>query len=223
MWQLASHEEAVRAVRAPAADWLGRQVSQHHNWLVEKTPASSHAARAIVEVFPRARFIHVVRDPRDVIASRLHPPASRHAAARWRRRLAIGTWSARWVRTLKVMSEAAGFAPVAQIHYESLVSRPRETCRELFDFCEIPCDEAELSDITHRNRLEAHTRRGPGLFRGQGRVGGWRSKLSRGDEAIVRAMAGPEMAAHGYIAQPGLPYAARRAARPVIRLVRERS
>jgi hypothetical protein len=191
---------------------MARRVQAHHNWLVEKTPSQSHSASAIFELFPDARFVHVVRDPRDVIVSRLtrrrHNPDDRGTDVQ--PRPTVTKWAKTWVETMRIMDTLARRAPVHEIRYEDLASDPLTICRDLFAFCGIPCEQKEIEDIVADNRLSAHAIRGPGYFRGTGRVGGWRSELPRSHDILIRSVAGREMEARGYLTKAGLSYSARR-------------
>lgn len=55
----------IEALLLPAADGANKK------WLSEKSPQNVFAFAALVEMFPAAHFLHVVRDPRAVVASLL--------------------------------------------------------------------------------------------------------------------------------------------------------
>ena len=98
------------------------------------------------DLFPHARFVHLVRDGRDVCSSVLH----------WERKHAsfakFSTWeedpistTALWwehrVRTGREAGAQLGPELYHELRYEALVGEPEETCRALCDFLALPDDE----------------------------------------------------------------------------------
>ena len=119
----------VEALMLPAADRAGRRL------LSEKSPQNVLAFSALLELFPGARFVHVVRDPRAVVASLLQVGVR---AKEKGVKSAAYTYacSAATAYTRKCLE--AGFAATrgapGRIHtmvYEQLVQDPDKTSRAL--------------------------------------------------------------------------------------------
>src|SRR5690606_25896813 len=89
----------------------------------EKTPAHDEHMSTLLEWYPDARIVYVIRDPRAVVASVMRTPwGARHSvlahARRWRR--SIG-----WVRALTADGR------VSTVCYEELVRNPEEELRKV--------------------------------------------------------------------------------------------
>lgn len=119
----------VEAMLLPAADRTGKR------FLSEKSPQNVLAFSALIELFPSAHFVHVVRDPRAVVASLLQVGA---------RAKEKGVKSAAYTYTCFAAIDytrkclEAGFAATRlapdRIHtvvYEQLVQDPDKTSRAL--------------------------------------------------------------------------------------------
>jgi hypothetical protein len=103
----------------------------------EKSPANTYHLDAINDVFPRARYIHIVRNGFDVVASLLNMgryDLLEDAALRW----LTATEAAR--RFGAEHPEA-----VIEIRYEELVTRTRDTALQLCDFLGIRFTEEMLT------------------------------------------------------------------------------
>ena len=112
----------------------------------EKTPRhASHVGR-IVELFPEARFIHIHRDPRDVVLSmkdRAWSNSLYHSARRCQR--VYGAMS-RWASEL-------GPERVLDVRYEDLVREPEAELRRVCAFLGEVFDEAMLEHDRQADEL----------------------------------------------------------------------
>ena len=119
-------------------------------YLSEKTPSNVFAARTLLELFPDARFLHVLRDARDVVASHRDVAARLRARGRPAGR-AFGTRAvcARWRRAAATHFELADDAELGEryllLRYEELVRQPRRTVDELFGFLGLEPEERVLA------------------------------------------------------------------------------
>jgi hypothetical protein len=113
----------------------------------EKTPANLYHVHLLARLFPRARFIHVVRDGRDVAAS-LVAQAWRDPASG-----ALFSHCSDPVSAARYWQEAAGraFFGVARapgraltIHYDALVAEPEATLRRVLRFLGEPWSASVL-------------------------------------------------------------------------------
>jgi hypothetical protein len=154
----ASYAELVRAVYDQHGERKGKPL------VGDKTPRYVRDIPVLHELFPDARFAHLIRDGRDVCSSVLS----------WRnergRRIvtSFSTWdeepvmtTALWWEQLVRLGREAG-TPLGpdryhEIRYEALVTAPEETCRALCEFLGVSEDEHMLG--FHEGR----TRDDPGL------------------------------------------------------------
>lgn len=96
--------------------------------LGEKTPAHFKAIDRIREMFPRARFIHIARDPRDFVASMLRVGWGGHSSAMLHAR----TW--RKVMEADERHERELGPDYMRLRYEDLVAQPEESLRRVCEF-----------------------------------------------------------------------------------------
>jgi hypothetical protein len=110
----------------------------------DKTPGYSQHIRKISKVLPEARFIHLIRDGRDVTLSRTKTLALKEVP--------IAKSARRWKKRLKrAQRQGARVDHYLELHYEALVSDPESVLRQICEFIELPFDEAMLS---HHERSE---------------------------------------------------------------------
>jgi hypothetical protein len=141
----------------------------------------------VLNYWPEARFIHLIRDPRDVAPSVM--------ALGW-----AGTaWHAteRWVAAENAVAELAALVPaerIVHLRFEDLLCRPVETLQRLCRLLEVPYDPLMLSYPAHT------TYPAPDPSAAQR----WKQSLAPGDVQLVEARAGLLLEQKGY--QPsGLP------------------
>ncbi|HTS23009.1 MAG TPA: sulfotransferase [Casimicrobiaceae bacterium] len=180
----------------------------------EKTPADTHCMPEIEAWLPEARFVHIVRDPRDVVLS-----LRRTSAGRGIRRTARI-----WVDMVSLArSSAAQVGRYHELRYEDLVLEPEAELRKLCDFLELEYSSRMLDYRISAERHLGHLGDRP-LANGRGnvphalrarlhenivqplradRVRGWRRQMSPQDCAKVEAIAGSLMRELGYGGEPG--------------------
>jgi len=107
--------------------------------LGEKTPGHHKHVERILELFPRAKIIHIHRDPRDVVASIVKLRWGGHSSARRHAR----TW-AKAVRRQRLLAEQLGPDRHHTVRFESLVLEPEATLRRVCDFLGEAFDPAML-------------------------------------------------------------------------------
>jgi hypothetical protein len=139
-------------------------------------------------MFPEARFIHVLRDGRDVAVS-LDIASKSWAPEMQRTSLALrGSHWAAGVEATRASGRALG-ERYLEVRYEDLRADFDSSARRLFDFAGVPYDGALLARIGSETQLEGYgaaTRRS--RFRGRGHAGAWRERFSlREARAFARA------------------------------------
>jgi hypothetical protein len=194
--QLLSYEEMVRDVGDLVANWLMRRVRAEHRFLVPKEPMDVHATAVM---FPEARFIHVIRDGRDVALS------MRRASESWLPAMGVGlpmAWRAeawrRQVENVRAHRDLLG-SRYLEIRFEDLRADVETAARVLFDFSGIPYDEAVLEGVRAGTELSGYSDgvRQSG-FRGSGEVGGWRDAFTLRDAVGFNRAAGDLLIELGY-------------------------
>lgn len=131
-------------------------------WFLDKTPHYSLHAAFILRVFPRARFVHIVRDARAVVPSLLR------AAGTWGRQWAprnLDEACAFWERFVRsgraVRTLVADPRQYREVTYEALRARPAPTLRELVRGLDLAPDDGALQRAVAENGVErARTTRG---------------------------------------------------------------
>lgn len=194
--QLLPYEEMVRDLGELVARWLMRPVRAEHRFVVAKEPLDVHAAAVM---FPEARFIHVIRDGRDVALS------MRSASESWDASMGVGlpmTWRAEaWRRQVENVRAHRGFLGdrYLEIRFEDLRTDVATAARTVFDFAAIPYDEGVLERIRAGIELSSYsdTVRRSG-FRGRGEAGGWRGRFSLRDAVGFNRAAGDLLIELGY-------------------------
>jgi hypothetical protein len=160
-----------------------------------KTPDYVLHMPLISEVLPEARFIHVVRDGRDVALSVIEAnwgPDSTPGAA---------TWWERRVREGREAGIALGGNRYQEVRYEDLVADPEGILREICRFIELDYEPEMLSyhrregvgDDAGRPEQHRNLRRPP--TRG---LRDWRREMAAGDVEVFEALAGHLLTELGY-------------------------
>jgi hypothetical protein len=166
----------------------------------DKTPRYVRHLPTLSELWPRAKFVHVIRDGRDVCLSALE----------WRKGATgfstftedpISTIGAWWEWNVRLGREGgSGLAPglYHELRYEALVADPERESIRLCEFLEIPYDpsmlrfhEGRMRDDPHLSAKKAWKPVTPGLR-------SWRAQMPRGDVIRFEAVAGALLDELGY-------------------------
>ncbi|MGH9215236.1 MAG: sulfotransferase family protein [Acidimicrobiales bacterium] len=166
----------------------------------DKSLNTERYARPIFDAYPDARILHMIRDPRDRFASSL---------TRWqRRRGGIGAGTAEWLASARLALRNARDHPDAYrlIRYETVVSAPEQSMRDVCDFIDEPFAPEMLSlqgapQFSGRGSNSSYGQRAPGTITTTS-VGRFRDVLSPRQVAFVQRLAGDQMAHFGYEPDP---------------------
>jgi Sulfotransferase family len=181
----------------------------------DKTPEYVEHMREIERVVPEARFIHVIRDGRDVALSR----------TRWRlrrvgRKPPVERLARKWRRAITVARKQGGrLGHYMEVRYEDLIADTEPTLRRICEFAELEFDPGmlryhegaaeRLAEIAHtlperedrtalagEARLSKHemTTKPPERTR----IFAWRSEMSQEDLATFEREAGDLLAELDY-------------------------
>lgn len=186
---------AARAVHRVFDCFIARHGDGGTPVVLEKTPSNVFHGRAILDVFPDAMFIQVIRDGRDVCVSH----DKRAIGTRWRntdRAAQARLWRSAIEAGRAITTDDRYRDRVVTVRYEDLRADPVGQARRLFAATSL--DVADLASAVEATRIERYKTRGDGRHRRRGAVGEWRTELSETDLAIIDAEAGPLLAELGY-------------------------
>lgn len=152
----------------------------------DKTPEYLTEVPVLSGFFPHAKFVHIVRDPRDYVVSmrKAWGKSLPRAAQRWKT-------SIRRLREDVLRSDVA----FTELRYEDLVASPREVLGGLCAFIGVAFDEAMLS-LDRPSENLGDTRGVTSIVASN--FGKWRRELRDDEVRRVERIAGALMAELGY-------------------------
>jgi sulfotransferase family protein len=196
-----SYSRLFHLVEQQHADRMGKP-----RW-GDKSLLTERFADPILDAYPQARILHMIRDPRDRFAS---------SYARWKiRRGGIGAGTAEWLSSarLAMRNERSFPGRYRSVRYESLVTEPEVTLREICSF--IGEDYApEMLEMDGAPSIRDGGNSSYGRLGETGvstsSIGRFSQVLSPRQVAYMQLLAGNEMAWFGYERVPvRMPLAAR--------------
>jgi hypothetical protein len=173
--------------------------TQHKERWGDKTPQYVTEIPTLREIFPASKIIHIYRDGRDVALSWLRVGFDPHnlftAARLWRTYVSAG----------RIVGQNLPEAAYAEVRYETLLSQPEETMREVCAFVGEPYDPAVLRlDSLERmrwRRLIAR-RRAHNMISRVAIVGSntnkWKEEMPVQDRILFESVAGDLLGELGY-------------------------
>jgi hypothetical protein len=123
---------------------------------LEKTPANSLYIEEIMEYIPKAKFIHIIRDGRDVVSSLL--AASKTWGFKPWGNLNSYTAAKLWVRHLDAVKNSKKSVPKGQffeLKYETLLDSPEELLEAISNFLGIEWPKDQIKEAVQRNALSS--------------------------------------------------------------------
>jgi hypothetical protein len=176
----------------------------------EKTPRNIGRVAEIFRCFPDARFVHVLRDGRDVACSlRTHP---RHKVVEGKL-VPTGVWrpiaacARRWVRDIEGSRRWWGDPRFLTLRYEDLVLEPRPALERLVAHVGEEWDAAMLAHAAAESPFRDATRfaQNPEALGAvsSGSLGRWQRDLDARDRRIFKRIAGPLLVELGYARDDG--------------------
>lgn len=209
---LAILKNYVSALLKPIVDRL-----QPDEWFLEKTPSHALYIPEIKQLLPDSRFIHLIRDCRDVVASLM--TASRSWGASWApssAKLAAAMW-VQHVEAVKIGARNLSSREFREIRYEELWSSPLETLKNLSEWLGIVWSEDAIKLAIDSNKADVMETAGtpipvygevraltgdraklPRGFIGRARPDAWKSDLSMYEKYEVWRGTRKSMNAAGY-------------------------
>lgn len=194
-------------------DFLARiyaKLAQRHpgaTHILDKHPGYSLHVANIKRLLPRARFIHIVRDGRDVACSLRAAQATLGFGFE---RLAQGGML--WKKMLLGARNAAEWgSDYLELRYERFVADQIDAYAHVLDFCGLPADREWIARTLEENTFEKMKQRRATGEAGvhvsthhyrQGKAGSWRDEFTLRDRFEFDRVSGELLCELGY-AQPG--------------------
>jgi hypothetical protein len=170
-------------------------VSRRRKRCGEKTPHNALVADMLLEWYPDARLIHILRDPRDAVASMLRMPWAQPN---------VRSNTLLWLRFNRAAWRLRADPRYLLVRYEQLVARPEPELERLCEFAGEKYSDAMLApnwdptaDLPWFRRAEEPVT--------TGRLGKWRDELTADQAALIEFYAGDQMATFGYERAAGSP------------------
>lgn len=162
----------------------------------DKTPGYVLDLDLLARLFPEARFVHVIRDGRDVAMSYLErqfgPGDLGQAALYWRQRVTAGQDS----------GARLGPQRYQELRYEELIDDPEETLKKVCGFIALEYDPSMLRYFERVDQLTAAAA-DPGAHQSLSLpptrgLRDWRTQMEPADVALFERLAGGTLASLGY-------------------------
>jgi protein-tyrosine sulfotransferase len=189
--------------QASFADAFFAEVAQRAGkprW-AEKTPLNVSHLRWIWGHFPKAHFVHVIRDGRDVVCSLREHPIRRFVHGEWVTvppERSLGSCIQAWVNLTGQGLRWRGDPRYVEVRYEDLVASPVATLRGLAAFLDLDADPDWLA-IAGGEATGPHVRAGAPRLITAGSIGRWRSDLRPDEVENVRQGATDRLLELGYV------------------------
>jgi Sulfotransferase family len=124
-----------------------------------KTPAYVRSIATLHALWPEAKFVHIIRDGRDVCLSVLNWKKGERTAGRyasWEEDPVSTTalWWERKVRKAREDGAALGPGLYHEMHYEALVEDPERECKRLCEFLGVRYEEAMIRFAEGKTRTD---------------------------------------------------------------------
>jgi hypothetical protein len=181
-------------------------------WISEKTPSNIAVAAELLGLFPDCRFIHVLRDGRDVLAShrrveaRLRELGERFNRANFRLRGICARWNRACETHVTLSADEAASSRYHLVRFEELVDEPEVVLAKLFGFVAL---EPEPACRTPERLRAANlgvpvdgawlTEEDDGRSFDPSRVGRWRSELGLSDRLLASRLMAANLRRMAYL------------------------
>jgi len=165
--------------------------------IVDKNPLHSIFIPNILKIFPEAKFIHLIRDPRAATHSHIVALTQKN----------ISQLAHEWLILNQEIEKLKHKTP-ANFHtitYEALVSTPKEYFKQLFQFLGLPFNDSIL-DAHQTIKQKYKTSKYLSLAHhhgitnpiSKGKIDEWKNKISAADTNLINLICEPLMANYNY-------------------------
>jgi hypothetical protein len=168
-----------------------------------KTPAYVRSIPTFHALWPDAKFVHIIRDGRDVCMSILNWKKAERTAGRyasWEEDPVSTTalWWERKVRKGREDGAALGPGLYHEMLYEDLVDDPERECKRLCEFLGVPYDDAMIRFHEGRERVKPGRGAKSAWLRVTSGLRDWRTQMCTGDVERFEAAVGDLLEELGY-------------------------
>jgi protein-tyrosine sulfotransferase len=181
-----------------------QQKAGKHRW-GEKSPRNVTVIGRLFKYFPESRFIHIIRDGRDVACSLRHFPKHKIVdgnIVKLDTNNPIDQCISTWIHNVKLGLAWRSDPRYLEIKYEDLVSNPKHTMTDVLDFIDEPWDE----DVLNYYLVDSATRsidKIPQNIRARkpidkSALARWKRDLSKEEQELFKKMAGDLLVELGY-------------------------
>lgn len=192
----ARHGEFVERVFEEYCQVVGKP-----RW-ADKSPRNVRRLKTIYKHFPRARFVHLIRDGRDTACSLRTHPRFRRLEGPDSPLVELDTWkpmedcARRWVEDVSAGLAWRGHPGYTELRYEDLATDPEGSLRRIFDFLGVRWAPEVLDYHTKGER----SGKDPGFEKPvfTSSIGRWRKHMSSEDVRTFKRIAGPLLMELGY-------------------------
>lgn len=160
-YPLITLDEMIQGARKAIIDVMSRRLRPEARALGDKTPTYAFVVRDLNMIFPDMSFIFVVRDPRDVAASRLNHAWRTHSTEALDRasklyRDVVNASAENWVRAHERCSSFACAHPdrILFVRYEDLLGDSAAHLKRAFDFLKVETSPRQLDAIVAQSSFE---------------------------------------------------------------------
>ncbi|ESA33275.1 sulfotransferase [Leptolyngbya sp. Heron Island J] len=170
---------------------------QPQQFLLEKTPFHIKHVDVILNSFPEAKIINIVRDGRDVCAS-LQARAKTKRWAQYDTKTIISQWEKCIYLSEKFSLEPAFKERIYSVKYEALRQNTTPELRHICRFIDLPMAPEKLRQIVASCSIEKIKNKGAGQHVNQGNIDSWRTHLPKEHIDLWHQSAGTTLARLGY-------------------------
>lgn len=171
----------------------------------EQTPRNIFYARRLLEIYPHARIVHIVRDPRAVLASqknrwKLRRLGAHHLPLSEMIRTRINyhplTMSQLWLKANEAAAELAEHPRFTIVRFEDLAADPEGGARRLCAALDLAFEPNMLEIPRWGSSNVSHTKENTGVSREV--VDQWRRSVSKGEARLCEKITHRMMQRFGY-------------------------
>lgn len=180
-------------------------------YILDKNPYNALYVDRIHQFLPNSRFIHIIRDGRDVVCSMRNVKKNVGFSTN-----NIKKGAEHWKKMVNSAIKASKFHDqYYEVRYEELLLDGYQILKRIFDFCGITITEKEIINLYDSHKFEIMKQnslipdpsikiRVPGFYH-KGKIGTWKEELSPQEQRIFYNIAGELLENLGYI-ESGLYY-----------------
>ncbi|MGD1898937.1 MAG: sulfotransferase [Phormidesmis sp.] len=179
-------------------DLFFQEKGQAGSTLLEKTPMHIRYCDRILQRFPNAQIIEVIRDGRDVCAS-FQALAQQFAWADMGTAAVMHQWKSCIALGEKWRSHSEFADRIHTVRFEALKADAEDQLQQIFSFANLDTTPQQVSEIVQSADIRRVKDKGEGQYVRKGIVGDWKERLSAEDVAMCEAIAGEQLKYLGYM------------------------